>query len=135
MSITDEISFGNEENEASLPAGREVWRRLFLSLIILLVAGLSFGIGRLTSQENGREPIKIEYDQSLSQMEEGSQKASAIQALGSATAVVASKTGSKYHFPHCPGAKQIKEVNKLTFSSPQEAERAGYTLASNCRPK
>jgi hypothetical protein len=47
--------------------------------------------------------------------------------------VVASKNGTKYHFPWCPGAKQIKEENRRIFTSPADAEAAGYTRAANCK--
>jgi len=50
----------------------------------------------------------------------------------STTKYVASKSGTKYHFLTCPGAKQIKEDNKIYFNSTAEAESAGYTPASNC---
>ena len=43
-----------------------LFRKLFLSLVIILVSALSFGIGRLSVVGN-REPVKIEYDQSLVQ--------------------------------------------------------------------
>lgn len=46
---------------------------------------------------------------------------------------VGSKNGSKYHFPWCPGAKQMKEENKIWFSSKEDAEKAGYTPAANCK--
>ncbi len=46
---------------------------------------------------------------------------------------VASKSGTKYHLPWCPGAGQIKEENKIWFKSKEEAERAGYTPAANCK--
>lgn len=46
---------------------------------------------------------------------------------------VASKSGSKYHLPWCPGAKQIKESNKIYFDSKEAAEKAGYTPAANCK--
>jgi len=45
---------------------------------------------------------------------------------------VASKKGKVYHFPWCPGAKAIKEDNKIYFSSREEAEKAGYRPAKNC---
>lgn len=48
-------------------------------------------------------------------------------------AYVASKTGTKYHLPTCAGAKQIKEENKVWFSTKEEAEAAGYTPATNCK--
>jgi hypothetical protein len=113
--------------------------KLFLSLIIILVATLSFGVGRLSVMGN-REPMKIEIDESL--IQQSGQKstpntASVIQALpkqgASAGEVVASSKGSKYHYPHCSGAKQISENNRIVFKSPGEAEAAGYTLAANCK--
>jgi hypothetical protein len=45
---------------------------------------------------------------------------------------VASKAGTKYHHITCPGAKQIKEENKIYFASVQEAMAAGYSKAANC---
>ncbi len=45
---------------------------------------------------------------------------------------VASKNGTKYHLPWCGSAKQIKEENKIWFATKADAERAGYTAASNC---
>ncbi|MCU0678730.1 MAG: hypothetical protein MUF19_04105 [Candidatus Pacebacteria bacterium] len=46
--------------------------------------------------------------------------------------IVASKSGTKYHLVTCPGAKQIKEENKIYFTTTAEAEASGYTAASNC---
>ncbi len=46
--------------------------------------------------------------------------------------VVASKSGTKYHLAHCPGAKSIKTENLISFSSVTEAEAAGYKRAQNC---
>ena len=45
---------------------------------------------------------------------------------------VASVNGTKYHLSWCSGAQNIKEQNKITFSSRKEAEDAGYTPAANC---
>jgi hypothetical protein len=45
---------------------------------------------------------------------------------------VASKSGKRYHHLTCPGAKQIKNENKIFFSTTQAAEAAGYTRAANC---
>ena len=47
--------------------------------------------------------------------------------------LVASKTGAKYHFPWCSGAQRISETNKVWFDSVEEARKAGYTPASNCK--
>ena len=46
---------------------------------------------------------------------------------------VASKTGSKYHLPWCPGAQSMREENKIWFTTKEDAERAGYQPASNCK--
>lgn len=87
-----------------------------------------------------REPVKIEYDHSLISNQtsdsnvQTSQTASTIKAVSSREVVV-SKNGSKYHYPHCSGAKRIKEENKIVFNSSTAAEAAGYTLAANCSPR
>lgn len=47
--------------------------------------------------------------------------------------VVASKSGTKYHLPSCPGAKSIKPENLISFATRAEAEAAGYTPAANCK--
>ena len=153
MSIPEVISF--DKDGQALPGGwrgegRELVRKLFLSLVILLTSVLSFGLGRLTGGGAGLpaqagEPVRIEYDPLLSAAAV-SQTAAAptrTSAAVSQTAavplpagsVIASKSGSKYHYPSCPGAKQIKEANKITFASAQAAESAGYTLAANCSPR
>jgi len=89
-----------------------LFRKLFLSIIIILIALLSFGIGRLSVMEK-REPIKIEYDPEISNVISKEQTASVIQAISKSNdEVVASKNGARYHYPHCSGAKQIKETNK-----------------------
>jgi hypothetical protein len=47
--------------------------------------------------------------------------------------VVAAKTGTKYYYPWCGGAKRITAENVVTFASSTAAEAAGYTLATNCK--
>ena len=46
---------------------------------------------------------------------------------------VASKSGTKYHLPWCGGAQRIKEENKVWFKTKEDAEKAGYTPAANCK--
>lgn len=46
--------------------------------------------------------------------------------------VVGNKNSRKYHLPHCPGFKQIKESNRQDFSSEQAALSAGFSKAGNC---
>jgi hypothetical protein len=141
MSITEEVSFGKNGEVERFP----LLNRLFLALVIILTASLSFGIGRLTVAGD-REPIRLEYDQALVQDNPSilgtNQTASAIQGAGDAASptakageVLASSKGTKYHYPHCSGAKQIKADNRVIFPSAAAAEAAGYTLAANCKPK
>ncbi|OGN12480.1 MAG: hypothetical protein A3C71_01770 [Candidatus Yanofskybacteria bacterium RIFCSPHIGHO2_02_FULL_43_15c] len=47
--------------------------------------------------------------------------------------IVASKNSTVYHFIWCSGAQRIKEENKITFTSEQEAQNKGLILASNCK--
>jgi hypothetical protein len=152
MSLSEEVSFDKDGNIE--PGGFRglIFRRLFLSLAIILVAGLSFGMGRL-SVVGKRTGVRVEFDPSISNSQFPiSNEASASGALNSienskparpaggleienSSSVVGSSKGSKYHYSHCPGAKQISEANRITFPSPKDAEAAGYTLAANCKPK
>lgn len=144
MSITETVSYDKDGRMVKFP----LLRKLFVPLVIVLVAGLSFGIGRLTVVGK-REAVRIEYDKSLMSDDQTpisnqvpnpnvlkTQTANVIQAVTPASQqVIASKNGSRYHYLHCSGAKQIKEENRITFASPAEAESAGYTLAANCKPR
>jgi len=99
---------------------------LILATVIILVALISFGLGRLSKIGESRTPITIEnltgaVDNATS---------SVPSAKGN---YVASKNGNKYHYPWCSGAQSIKEENKIWFSTAEEAQKAGYQPASNCK--
>lgn len=130
MSLTEDITFDKDGHIERFP----LFRKLFLALVIILTAALSFGIGRLTVVGN-REPIRIEYDASMTNDQILMTKQVSISKSQTDGEVITSKNGSKYHYPHCPGAKQIKEENKVIFTSANAAEAAGYTLASNCKSR
>ena len=66
MSIPEVIAFDKEGEVEEARPGRALVKRLFLTLVILLVVLLAFGVGRLTGQGKS-EPIKIEYDATLGQ--------------------------------------------------------------------
>ncbi|TMQ23752.1 MAG: hypothetical protein E6K65_18075 [Nitrospirae bacterium] len=38
-----------------------------------------------------------------------------------------------YHRPDCPNYSQIAPKNRVEFNSAEEAEAAGYRVATNCR--
>lgn len=114
--------------------------RVFITLVIIFVGIGSFGLGRLSKMEAGRQAVRIEAP---------TETASAVMAKKTAESdgqirpnfleqnlsgqVVASKTGARYHFPWCAGAKTISEANKIYFNSIADAQVAGYTPAGNCK--
>lgn len=109
---------------------------LVVILIVILVGTAGFGLGRLSVQDVQEGEIKIINP---------SQAASAATPLETSSdevvpgtivpggQFVASKSGTKYHFPWCPGAAQIAEKNKIWFANEEEARAAGYTPAANCK--
>ncbi len=130
MSVPETITF-DKNGEVSPGGARGFMQKFFLTILICLVAGLSFGLGRLSGQ--GRSTgVKIEYDATLGAAAAALPTTSTIAPSGQGS-IVGSKNGSKYHYLTCSGAKQIKEENRIYFKTSQAAEAAGYTLAANCK--
>ena len=104
----------------------------FFSAVVILVGFASFGLGRLSLFESTREPLRIENAliAGVGRADTEDEKKERIAPGGQ---IVASKTGTKYHFPWCAGASQIANKNKIWFDSPEEAQKAGYAPASNCK--
>lgn len=110
----------------------------FIILVIIFIGLTGFGLGKLSALEKGREPIQITPTNSVNIpiVQNTNIPMSAAAMISSETAkgmLVASKSGTKYHFPWCAGASQISENNKIWFNSYEEALKAGYTPASNCK--
>ncbi|MCA9361104.1 hypothetical protein KC845_00950 [Candidatus Kaiserbacteria bacterium] len=115
---------------------------LFYSGLILLIGATSFGLGRLSVVDSSHivGPV-VDIEQSaMVTVSPPTAKAEVTDPINpvssepvSEKAYVGSKNGSKYHLLSCPGAKQIKEENKVYFSSIAEAESKGYTPAGNCK--
>lgn len=115
------------------------WARrddIFLSAIIVMVGFGSFAIGRLSALHELSEPLVITHENAPAtvarSIDSGRQQVEAAR-QPTEGGVVASKTGSKYHFPWCAGSQRIKEANKLWFATVEEARTAGYTPAENCK--
>jgi len=120
---------------------------ILLALLIITVSSLSFFLGRLSVQqktqeiEHSNQPALLHEAREQSEPQKAPTTAVRATSTQSTTgpvqtvqgAYVASKTGTKYHLPWCAGAKQIKESNKVWFGSKEEAEKSGYTPASNCK--
>lgn len=108
----------------------EPGKAIITGFIVILVGLSGFGLGRLSKTEESKAPLTIR--------EAGIDETAAV-ALSQETAmvkggqVVASKNGSKYHFPWCSGAKSISEANKIFFASAEGARKEGYAPASNCK--
>jgi hypothetical protein len=119
---------------------------LYIASVIFLVSIASFGLGRLSVLWPEKQPITIE-NQSFDNAQDG--EAEIIKQKEAATVgktipnskflipdshdkYVASKNGTAYHYPWCPGALKIKEENKIWFGSKEEAESKGYKSAGNC---
>ncbi len=111
---------------------------VFLLLVIVLLGVGSFGLGRL-SVTTSTEPVatqpRVVITPGATLGQQGDAVISAVPASvppAPAQLVIASRSGTKYHLPTCPGAKQIKPENRIEFASPTAAAAAGYTPAANC---
>ncbi|MEK9148267.1 MAG: Ada metal-binding domain-containing protein [Patescibacteria group bacterium] len=116
---------------------KENQRDLYLASLVFLVSVASFGLGRLSVIWPEKEPIRIENQElGIMNQESGSNisnpNSSSVIPNSTAGRFVASRNGSAYHLPECPGAKQIKEENKIWFATAEEARAAGYKPAGNC---
>lgn len=105
----------------------------------ILIAFIAFGAGRLTSPEIVRNPIIIDEPNAsssinifgaVSQTISGGigDPVKAPSALtGQGGLFVASRGGTKYHWPWCSYGEKIKLENQLWFNSEAEAQKAGYS--------
>ena len=106
---------------------------LYTAGIIFLVGMAGFGLGRLSVLWPQKEPLRIitdNQDTVTGSKEITTQKSAA--AVFSKGKYIASKSGTSYHYPWCPGALKIKEENKIWFQTKEEAESRGYKPAGNC---
>lgn len=113
------------------------------SAILIAVAVGSFGLGRLSFYDENRAPVKINmpeseaeevlgvFSEDASLGKEDSEEIKESNSVGGE--VVGSRNSNKYHFPWCSGAKRISETNLITFASIEDARKAGYSPASNCK--
>jgi len=100
----------------------EQWHNILVTLIIIIVAFSSFALGRFSAREGS--VAEVLYPEEVVRRAENS--------LNESPKVVASSRGTKYYYPWCSGVENLTEANKIEFKSAQEAERVGYTLATNC---
>jgi hypothetical protein len=100
--------------------------QLAVSLILVLVALFSFGLGRLSVMYADKGDLEILYPETENTLlPEG-------VLMGQNRPFVASKTGEKYFPPGCTASSVIAQENKLYFKTAVEAEARGYVLSKSC---
>ena len=112
-------------------------RDVYTILIIFFVGAASYGLGKLSEVRTERPAVQVIEAVAGEGSAVAALEATAPEAPETPPAVpgsfVGSRNSDKYHYPWCPGAQRIKEENKVWFTTREEAERAGYTPASNCK--
>lgn len=113
---------------------------IFLGFCIILISIIGFNLGKLNALN--KTPTQTDEKATIYLTPAGTPVSGTPKPLNTKyripntdPRVVASKasTSKKYHFTWCPGAKKIKEANKLWFTNESLAQKAGYTLAGNCQ--
>ncbi|MFT5037327.1 MAG: hypothetical protein ACI9VM_000906 [Candidatus Azotimanducaceae bacterium] len=100
---------------------------VFYGGLIILVGIASFGLGKYSVHETTPKEQRAAVVMTKSAENQ-------IESSSATTKTyVASKNGSKYHLPWCAGAQQMNEENKIWFQTKEEAEKAGYAPAANCK--
>jgi hypothetical protein len=103
-----------------------------LIIVVILVGGSSFGLGRLSVNREVEDNIIIENIENkvVNEQETGYNKE---EALNSEKRYVASKNGTKYYSRDCSGANRIKLENQIWFKNREDAEKSGFTYSSTCK--
>jgi hypothetical protein len=115
---------------SNFKANFDIKEDIFIVFSIILVGLVGFGLGKLSALEKNRGSVEI--------IRSGPELVSALNLttttdVSSNGLLVGSKNGTKYHFPWCAGASQISEKNLIWFNSYEEAQKVGYSAASNCK--
>ncbi len=104
----------------------------FFSLLFLLSLIVFLGY-RISTQEDRRlGELRLNTRQAQQGMIDDSTLTNNTNNILIQGQYVGSRGGQTYHLPSCPGAKMIKEINKIWFQSKATAEQAGYKPAGNC---
>lgn len=105
----------------------------FYSLVVLLLVVGSFFLGLSTRFMDSRPSFTfVSKEEEDARFEREKDELFGIKAVSTST-IVASKTGKKYYFVWCKGATNIKDSKKVYFDTEALAQKAGYTLAANCK--
>lgn len=104
-------------------------------ILVLIIASIFFALGRLSALEERHVPIKIGYPNTseTAMVLAGESRLPLPVVSDDSGEVIGSKNGKKYYFPWCGTVKMIKPENQIKFSSIEEARKAGYLPAGNCK--
>lgn len=107
------------KGKAAISQGVGEW-----GLFALITLGLlaSFGLGRLSALVEARPLVEVH-----------TAAVAAAGAVAPGGLYVASRNGSTYYFPWCAGAERIASQNERWFRSEEEAQKAGFRPAKNCK--
>ncbi len=118
---------------------QDLKKHLLNIVVIILIASASFGLGRFSFYKDKEVSVTIRSEKTF---EDEHSTTPTPEVKGAVTSestsqsdgiVVGSKNSTKYHFPWCSGAKNIAAANLITFASIEEARKAGYIPAANCK--
>lgn len=146
MSIQDIIS--KIKRVVDNPEFAVILKKLLLSLLVLVILGLCFvaGVVFTSTKSHKNSPVEIIYPPLVTTAVEIVPQ----NRTGDKTVQVKKKTppinnppqykdsfvGSKnsklYYSPECTGSRRIKEENRVYFTTAQQAQVAGRTLAKSC---
>ena len=104
----------------------------------ILVALIAFGAGRLSVSQPDDGSIVVEENKITPISLTANVSQPLIQAMGEPVGVagqnesvkgvfIASRSGTKYHWPWCSYAQKIKSENQVWFNTEKEAQTAGYS--------
>lgn len=119
-------------------------RVILIITIVILTSLASFGLGRVSKskESNGLRVLYKELSEdttsvttsnglNLSSNTQNELNIAKFQE-GAKKGFVASKIGNKYYPIDCSAANNLKESNKIYFSTEKEAINAGYTKSASC---
>jgi len=105
---------------------------ILLTLTIVLVALVSFGVGLLIDFSRDKTPIIIQNPNSTASIQQAIiSNQPETESLTEQGSFVGSVNSNKYHHPDCPWGKKIASGNQIWFDSEKEAQDAGYTRCGN----
>lgn len=105
--------------------------RVFYTLLVFLLCISSFALGLFTKFAESRPSFTFETKEA--EFANFNHEKNNLFGIVSTSTIVASKTGKKYYFVWCKSAINIKDSKRIYFDTEELAQRAGYSLANNCK--